>query len=94
MLAPSIDSGGRWRRTVLLEGYREIKHFADEWLDLVEPLRALRFIRYAGWIAQRWHDLTFQRTFAHVLTDRWWADEVASLREQIMRTEQPEYGME
>jgi len=90
MLAPSIDQGGQWRRTVLLQGYREVAHFADDWLRLVEPLRALRIIRYAGWVCRRWHDPTFQRTFAHVLTDRFWADEVQSLREQLARIEYPE----
>jgi Ser/Thr protein kinase RdoA (MazF antagonist) len=89
MLAPSIDSGGRWRRTVLLQGYREVSSFEDDWLALVEPLRALRIIRYAGWIAKRWHDPTFQRTFGHVVTDRFWADEVQSLREQLARIMQP-----
>jgi Ser/Thr protein kinase RdoA (MazF antagonist) len=90
MLAPSIDSGGQWRRTVLLQGYREVAPFDDEWIGLVEPLRALRIIRYAGWICRRWHDPTFQRTFAHVSADRFWADEVQNLREQMIRIERPE----
>jgi Ser/Thr protein kinase RdoA (MazF antagonist) len=81
MLAPSADQHGQWRRTVLLGGYREVRDFDDRWLRLIEPLRALRMIRYTGWIAQRWHDPMFQRTFSYVLTESWWSEHVRSLRE-------------
>ena len=51
-------------------------------LRLVEPLRALRIIRYAGWIAERWHDPAFQRAFPDFPDHRYWQSEVAALEEQ------------
>ncbi|MEE2757324.1 MAG: serine/threonine protein kinase [Myxococcota bacterium] len=89
MLAPSSDENGRIRRSKIIEGYRESRDFHTQWLDLVEPLRALRIIRYSGWIAMRWHDPMFQKTFAHVLTDEFWADEIRQLRDIVCCIERP-----
>ena len=82
LLAPSADEYGQWRRTLILRGYREVRDFDDRWLMLIEPLRTLRMIRYTGWIAQRWYDPTFQRTFSYVTTESWWGEHVRNLREQ------------
>ena len=92
MLAPSSDELGQHRRTLILDGYRESRDFLDHWLDFVEPLRALRIIRYSGWVASRWHDPTFQRNFSHFRTDRFWADEINQLRDIYFRIEQPNGG--
>jgi len=54
-------------------------------LRLVEPLRALRFIHYATWIARRWEDPLFKRTFAHFGSAAYWSREMTDLREQIAR---------
>src|SRR5206468_9859449 len=44
---------------LLLEGYAEFRDFDRRELALVEPLRVMRQIHYAGWIAQRWDDPAF-----------------------------------
>jgi Ser/Thr protein kinase RdoA (MazF antagonist) len=85
MLVPSYDAEGDRQRQVLLEGYRAERDFPDEWLRLVEPLRALRFVHYAAWIARRWEDPIFQRTFGHFGTVRYWQQETLDLREQLAR---------
>lgn len=85
MLVPSADAEGDRQRRVLLDAYREVRDFPGEWLRLVEPLRALRYIHYATWIARRWHDPTFRRTFGHFGDLRYWQKEVLDLREQIAR---------
>ncbi len=85
MLTPSADAEGARQRAVLLDAYREVRDFPAEWLRLVEPLRALRYIHYATWIARRWHDPTFRRTFGHFGSLRYWQDQVLDLREQIAR---------
>lgn len=85
MLVPSSDAEGHRQRKVLLEGYREVRDFPTKWLDLVEPLRALRYIHYSTWIARRWHDPIFRRTFSHFGDLRYWQREVMDLREQIAR---------
>ena len=47
----------------MLEGYEEFRAFNPHELKLIEPLRALRYIHYATWIARRWHDGLFKRPF-------------------------------
>lgn len=85
MLVPSYDAEGDAARKLLLEGYTEVRDFSPTWLRLVEPLRALRFVHYATWIARRFDDPTFKRTFEHFGTERYWQQEVQDLREQIAR---------
>ncbi len=85
MLVPSYDAEGDRQRQVLLEAYTDSRPFDPDWLDLVEPLRALRFIHYSTWIARRIDDPTFKRTFAHFGTVQYWQREIDDLREQIAR---------
>lgn len=85
MLVPSYDAEGRAQREILVEAYREFRDFDDDWLRLVEPLRALRFVHYATWIARRFGDPIFQRTFPHFGTVSYWQREILDLREQIAR---------
>lgn len=85
MLVPSFDEEGRRQREVLLDAYREFRPFDASWLHLVEPLRALRFIHYATWIARRFGDAIFQKTFPHFGTVQYWQREMLDLREQIAR---------
>lgn len=59
-------------------GYEELREIPDEW-HLFEPLRALRIIHYAGWIAQRWNDPFFQRIFPAFQTYNYWLDELTQL---------------
>lgn len=83
MLAPAMDSEGIRQREVLLEGYREFRHFEHSWLRLVEVLRAVRYIHYAAWIARRWDDPAFPAIFPHFGTDRYWEDETSDLVKQL-----------
>ncbi|MBI5013925.1 MAG: serine/threonine protein kinase [Deltaproteobacteria bacterium] len=85
MLLPSFDDEGHRQRKVLLEAYEEFRPFDPAWLRLVEPLRALRFVHYSCWIARRFGDAVFQRTFPHFGTVQYWQREVLDLREQIAR---------
>lgn len=65
-------------------GYEELREIPDEW-HLFEPLRALRIINYAGWIAQRWNDPSFHRIFPAFTTYNYWLDELNQL-EKILAT--------
>lgn len=85
MMVPSADAEGRRQRDVFVEAYDQMRRFEPAWLRLVEPLRALRFIHYATWIARRWHDPFFKRTFAHYGTLQYWQREIQDLREQLAR---------
>jgi Ser/Thr protein kinase RdoA (MazF antagonist) len=85
MLVPSADEEGRRQRELLVESYRRFRDFSDTWMRLVEPLRALRFIHYSTWIARRWNDPSFRRTFSDFGTIQYWQREIQDLREQIAR---------
>lgn len=85
LLAPSSDQEGRRQRALIVDAYREMREFQTGWLRLVEPLRALRFIRYATWIARRRDDPAFKRTFPQFGTLQYWQREAQDLREQIAR---------
>jgi Ser/Thr protein kinase RdoA (MazF antagonist) len=74
----------------VLSGYREFHHFAPRELELIEALRTLRLIHYAGWLARRWEDPAFPVTFPWFNTQRYWQDRILELREQIaLMTEPP-----
>ncbi|HOP63602.1 MAG TPA: serine/threonine protein kinase [Spirochaetota bacterium] len=83
MLIQSRDDEGRRQRDMLISGYREFRDFEYSWLQLVEPLRALRYIHYSTWIAKRWLDPAFPGIFPHFGTDRYWEEETADLEDQI-----------
>ena len=63
----------------LLEGYEEFRDFDRRELALIEPLRLMRQVHYAGWIAQRWDDPAFPRAFPFAAEPRWWEQHVNDL---------------
>jgi Ser/Thr protein kinase RdoA (MazF antagonist) len=67
----------------LLEGYGEFRDFDRRELALIESLRIMRQIHYAGWIAQRWDDPAFPRAFPFAAEPRWWEQHVSDLREAL-----------
>ena len=73
---------------LLLEGYAEFRDFNPGELSLVEPLRILRQVHWAGWIAQRWHDPAFPHAFAFVGEARWWEQHIADLNEASLRLQE------
>jgi Ser/Thr protein kinase RdoA (MazF antagonist) len=74
MLAPTPRT-----LTALLEGYAEFRDFDHREIALIEPLRWMRQIHYAGWIAQRWDDPAFPRAFPFAAEARWWEQHVEDL---------------
>jgi Ser/Thr protein kinase RdoA (MazF antagonist) len=67
----------------VLEGYEQFADFDPASLHLVEALRTLRLIHYAGWIARRWDDPAFPAAFGWFDTPRYWQDMILALREQV-----------
>lgn len=72
-----------------LDGYEEFCEFSSAELALIEPLRALRLMHYAYWLAQRWHDPAFPMAFPWFNTERYWAEHILSLREQMSELDAP-----
>jgi Ser/Thr protein kinase RdoA (MazF antagonist) len=63
----------------LRAGYEELRHFPREQERLFLPLRGLRIIHYAAWIARRWSDPTFPLLFPNFETYSYWAEETEAL---------------
>jgi Ser/Thr protein kinase RdoA (MazF antagonist) len=87
LLAPGRDDEALRQRELVVSAYETMRAFDRRTLRLVEPLRALRILRYAAWIAQRWRDPAFQRTFPGFDEHLWWQREVQELEEQRARVE-------
>ena len=66
----------------LLEGYEEFTDFDRRQLRLIEPLRTMRMIYYAGWLARRWTDPAFPANFPWFNTSHYWQNHIGSLQEQ------------
>jgi len=73
----------------VLRGYREFHDFNPRELHLIEPLRTLRLIHYAGWLARRWDDPTFPINFPWFNIQRYWQDQILALREQSALMDEP-----
>jgi Ser/Thr protein kinase RdoA (MazF antagonist) len=87
LLAPGRDDEAERQRALLVDGYENMRRFDRRTLAFVEPLRALRILRYAAWIAQRWRDPAFPRAFPDWEDHRSWHREVLELEEQRARVE-------
>lgn len=66
----------------IMEGYLQfgVVDFAE--LQLIEPLRAVRMLNHAAWIAERWRDPAFPRAFPWAGQERYWEDYVRDLMQQ------------
>lgn len=73
----------------VLAGYEDFFEFEPRELHLVEALRTLRLIHYAGWLARRWDDPAFPAAFPWFNTPRYWQDRILELREQIALMQEP-----
>jgi Ser/Thr protein kinase RdoA (MazF antagonist) len=73
----------------VLIGYEDFHDLDHRELALIEPLRTLRMIHYAAWIARRWRDPAFPAAFPWFGTQRYWQDHVLSLREQVGAMAEP-----
>ena len=73
------------QRRLMIEGYSEFRQFDSKNLRLIEPLRALRVVHYAAWIARRWDDPIFPLTFPDFNTHTYWNQEVLDLEKALHR---------
>lgn len=83
LLFPARDAETRHLRAIFLDAYEELRDFDHGTLRLVEPLRGLRLIHYAAWLARRWHDPIFPRTFVHFGTEAYWAEQTRDLEDLL-----------
>lgn len=98
-MAPAIQdiwmllSGERDRQRLqlseIIEGYNEFYDFNPQELMLIEPLRTLRMLYYAAWLARRWQDPAFPHSFSWFNTERYWGEHILELREQLSALSEP-----
>lgn len=73
----------------VVDGYGEFADFDPRQTALIEPLRTLRMIHYAGWLARRADEPAFQQAFPWFYGPRYWESHVLALREQAAALDEP-----
>ncbi|MBN1959844.1 MAG: serine/threonine protein kinase [Deltaproteobacteria bacterium] len=67
----------------IVRGYEQFRAFDVRLLNMVEALRGLRYLRYAGWIQNRSSDPAFKLAFPQFGSENYWEAQVADLYEQV-----------
>lgn len=83
LLLPGRPSDCAAELTAMVTGYEQFRPFDHASLQLIEILRALRYVRYAAWIAQRYDDPSFARAFPDFGSEMYWQRQLNDLYEQI-----------
>lgn len=73
----------------VLAGYNLFARFDPRELHLIEPLRTLRIMNHAAWLAARWDDPAFPRAFPWFAESRYWEEHLLALREQLAALQEP-----
>ena len=85
-------SGDRAQREMqlaeLIAGYEEFNDFNPREIKWIEALRTARMVYYSAWLARRWDDPAFPAAFPWFGQERYWADQVLALREQLALLEE------
>ena len=89
MLLSGERQGMELQLGAILEGYGMFCDFDYTELHLIEALRALRMINYTGWLAKRRDDPAFKACFPWFNTDRYWEEQILTLREQAALLDEP-----
>lgn len=72
-------TGDPAQRDALVEGYETFRSLDPAEWSLVGPLRLMRQVHYAGWLASRWDDPAFPRAFPWAGEARWWEEHLDDL---------------
>mgnify|MGYP000736825305 FL=1 len=73
----------------LLSGYEEFHDFDSKELALIESLRTMRVVNYMAWLCKRWQDPAFPHSFPWFNTERYWEEQVLSLKELLASMQEP-----
>ncbi len=83
MLLPNYLEESRVELALLLEGYEMFYTFDYSTLQLIEPLRAMRFIHYITWCAWQFVEDGSTRVNDDFGSYAYWQQEVADLKDQV-----------
>ncbi|MEJ2033310.1 MAG: phosphotransferase [Deltaproteobacteria bacterium] len=85
MLLPGRAHESALEIELFLEGYETFRRFDRISLDLIEGLRAMRYIHYCAWCARQAADGGFSRLAPDWGTPAYWTQEIRDLEEQLER---------
>jgi Ser/Thr protein kinase RdoA (MazF antagonist) len=91
LILPGRDEWSTEKRKHLMEGYEEWRDLPPGSIRLTEPLRALRYLHFAGWLARRWEDPSFPPAFPYFGTEQYWGTLLNDLREQLSLIREQDY---
>jgi Ser/Thr protein kinase RdoA (MazF antagonist) len=83
LLFPGKDHYSLEDRDRFLGAYKEMTRKTHLKMNLTEPLRTMRMVHFNAWIAKRWDDHSFQRTFPQFTSPNYWDMELIDLRVQL-----------
>ncbi|WP_321393103.1 serine/threonine protein kinase [uncultured Desulfuromusa sp.] len=89
MLLSGPEDQQRRQLDKILTGYEQFFDFNLAELQLIEPLRTLRMLHYSAWLAKRWDDPAFPRTFPWFNSMQYWGEHILELREQLAALQEP-----
>ncbi len=78
-----------WQFGEIMDGYEQFNSLDLRERYLIEPLRTMRLVNQAAWLAWRWDDPTFPQHFPWFGQARFWSDHILVLREQLANLQQP-----
>jgi Ser/Thr protein kinase RdoA (MazF antagonist) len=84
---PADEQQRQWRE--LSEGYEQFAMLEYPELRLIEPLRGLRMLHHAAWLATRWSDPAFPRAFPWFGGVRFWEEHINDLLAQAAAVDDP-----
>lgn len=88
MLLPGHVEDARVEIELFLEGYETFRPFDNRSLELVEPLRAMRYIHFSAWCARQALDGGFARLSPDWGSPAYWRQEIEDLQSQLIRIRQ------
>ncbi len=77
----------------IIEGYDMFHSFDVRELKLVESLRAMRVLNYSAWLAKRWDDPAFPKSFPWFNTPRYWSEHILELKELLSALQEKPLAM-
>ncbi|CAM3962984.1 MULTISPECIES: serine/threonine protein kinase [Rahnella] len=89
MLLHGDQNEQRLQLDILLEAYGEFAELDTRELSLIEPLRAMRMVYYLAWVARRWEDPAFPKSFPWMQDEDFWRGQIAAFTEQVKKLQAP-----
>ncbi len=89
LMLPGRDEEARRQLGRILRAYETMRAFDHSEIRLIEPLRGLRLVHYSAWVARRWEDPAFPRSFPHFGSNQYWREQLSDISEivQISRAD-------